>query len=414
MNTPLYIARRLKGDHSPHGKISRLGTRIATISVAISILVMIVALAIVRGFRTEIEAKAMGFTGQILMEAPGAGFVTESLPMSTQLSYLPALAQLPGVDHIQPFAISNGLVKTEQGIEGIQLKGVDASYRWDFFEQALVDGRLPELSDSLPSQEVLISRRMSDRLGLNTGDQMLVYFISQTVRMRRFTISGLYNAQLGDIDNHLIIGDIRITQPLNGWTSSQVSGLEIFLPARQSIETQQDLMESFIMEHSAEQDDGVVLQNVRRKFAHLYDWLNLLDMNVIILLGLMVLVAGFNMISGLLIMLFEKTSMIGLLKGMGMRDGQIRQCFLLRSASITAKGMAWGTVLAVAFCIVQSKTHLIKLDATSYFVDSVPIQLHVTDVLIADLGGMLVLMLLLLLPLQGIVKMSPSQAIKSK
>ncbi len=224
-NASVYIARKLKGDGTSVGKISRMGTRIATISVAVSVFTMILAIAIVRGFRTEIEKRAIGFTGEILMEAPGAGFVTEASPVSTALSYLPALKNHPEIYHIQEFVISYGIVRTEEALQAVSFKGVGLTYKWDFFEKHLKEGRLPVLTDTISSSEVLVSQRLSSMLGIGLNDVITMYFIGNNVRMRRFVVSGIYDAQLEDIDNHLVIGDIRHAQRLNGWREDQVSGL---------------------------------------------------------------------------------------------------------------------------------------------------------------------------------------------
>ena len=283
-----------------------MGTRIATFSVAVSVFTMILAVAIVQGFRKEIENKAVGFMGEILMEAPGAGFVTEPLPISNTLSYLPALAEHPEISHIQEFAVSYGIIRTEETMQAVSFKGVGADYCWDFFSRHLVSGSLPVYSDSLSSSQVLISARMASLLKLEVQDVVTLYFIGSSVKMRRFVVSGIYDAQLEDIDNHLILGDIRHAQRLNGWRGDQVSGMEIFLKNRKNLQTVQESMEDFIMTHSSDTDEGVVLRNIKRIYAHLYDWLDLMDINVVVLLTLMVLVAGFNMVSGLLILLFEK------------------------------------------------------------------------------------------------------------
>ena len=239
-----------------------------------------------------------------------------------------------------------------------------------------------------------------------------MYFIGENVRMRRFVISGIYDAQLEDIDNHLILGDIRHARKLNGWSDDQVSGVELFLKDSRNIEKKQEQIEEYIIRNTSDTDQGVVLRNIRKIYAHLYDWLDLMDINVAILLTLMILVGGFNMISGLLIMLVEKTSMIGLFKSMGMKDRQVRMSFLAHSFGIALRGVIWGTVLAVIFCIVQDTTHFLKLNPASYFVSSVPVSLIWWHVVLVDLLGIAAIMLLVQLPLRGIVRVSPDKAIR--
>ena len=414
MRVAVFLARKLKGDTTSTGKVSRMGTRIATFSVAVSVFTMILAVAIVQGFRKEIENKAVGFMGEILMEAPGAGFVTEPLPISNTLSYLPALAEHPEISHIQEFAVSYGIIRTEETMQAVSFKGVGADYCWDFFSRLLVSGSLPVYSDSLSSSQVLISARMASLLKLEVQDVVTLYFIGSSVKMRRFVVSGIYDAQLEDIDNHLILGDIRHAQRLNGWRGDQVSGMEIFLKNRKNLQTVQESMEDFIMTHSSDTDEGVVLRNIKRIYAHLYDWLDLMDINVVVLLTLMVLVAGFNMVSGLLILLFEKTSTIGLLKAVGMRDSTLRNMFLYNACGVALRGTLAGTVLAVAFLILQKTTHFIKLNPANYFVDSVPVFISWTQVVLIDAVAVAVLMLVLLIPLKSIAGISPGKAIRMR
>jgi len=391
-----------------------MGTRIATISVAVSVFTMILAIAIVRGFRTEIEKRAIGFTGEILMEAPGAGFVTEASPVSTALSYLPALKNHPEIYHIQEFVISYGIVRTEEALQAVSFKGVGLTYKWDFFEKHLTEGRLPVLTDTISSSEVLVSQRLSSMLGIGLEDVVTMYFIGNNVRMRRFVVCGIYDAQLEDVDNHLVIGDIRHAQRLNGWREDQVSGMELFLKDKDRPDTRLEEIEDFIIANSSDTDDGVVLRSIRRIYAHLYDWLDLMDINVVVLLTLMVLVAGFNMMSGLLILLFEKTSTIGLLKAVGMRDRHIRNSFLYNAAVVATRGMIAGTVLAGVFLVLQKTIQFIKLDPASYFVDSVPVDISWYHILAVDFAAVGILLLLLTLPLKSIIKISPDKAIRMR
>jgi len=348
------------------------------------------------------------------MEAPGAGFVTEAIPVSTNLSYLDELKSHPDVDYIQEFAVSYGIINTGESIQAVSLKGVGAGYRWDFFERHLKEGNIPVFTPDASSSEIMISRRLSALLEIGLQDVVTMYFIGDNVRMRRFIISGIYDAQLEDIDNHLVIGDIRHTQRLNGWREDQVSGMEIFLNDKNRIDIQQESIEDFIIANSADTDDGVVLRSVKRIYSHLYDWLDLMDINVVILLTLMVLVAGFNMMSGLLILLFEKTSAIGLFKAMGMKDRSIRNSFLYNAAGVALKGMTAGTVLAVIFLVIQKNTGMIPLDPSTYFVDTVPVDLLWYHVLLIDVAAVGLLLIVLMLPLKSIIRISPDKAIRMR
>ena len=414
MNVAVYIARKLKGDATSAGRISRMGTRIATISVAVSVFTMILSVAIVNGFRNEIENRAIGFTGEILMEAPGAGFVTDPIPVSNNLSYLPKLKQLPEIAHIQEFVMSYGIIRTDETLQAVSFKGVGQNYRWNFFSRHLKEGSIPVFPDTASSSQVLISHRLSSMLDIGIRDVITMYFIGENVRMRRFVVSGIYDAQLEDVDNHLIIGDIRHAQRLNGWHEDQVSGMEIFLSDRDRPEAKLDVIENFIITHSGDADDGVVLHSIRKICSHLYDWLDLMDINVAVLLTLMVLVAGFNMMSGLLILLFEKTSTIGVLKAMGMKDRSIRNSFLYNAVAVALRGMTAGTILALIFLFIQKTTHFIRLDPSSYFVDSVPVDISWIHILIIDIAAVGILLMILMPPLKSIIRISPDKAIRMR
>ena len=251
-------------------------------------------------------------------------------------------------------------------------------------------------------------------IGIDVDQVITMYFIGNSVRMRRFVVSGIYDAQLEDIDNHLVVGDIRHAQRLNGWREDQVSGMELFLTSKERLDAKQEEIEEFILEKTSDTDDGVVLKNIHRIYSHLYDWLDLMDINVVVLLTLMVLVAGFNMMSGLLILLFEKTATIGLLKAVGMRDRHIRNSFLYNAAVVAIRGMIAGTVLAVVFLIIQETTRFITLDPASYFVDSVPVDISWFHILTVDVIAVGMLLLILMLPLKSLIRISPDKAIRMR
>ena len=411
-STEFFIARRITTDKTHGTKLSRLTVRIATGSVAISVTVMLVAMAVLAGFQSEIRNKVVGLTGHIVLNNYDGNMSFEAAPIDIRRADIPALMQLKGVRHAQPIATKGGIIKTDDEIQGAVLKGVDETCDPQFFNSCLTAGEMPVYTDTALSNRVLVPLRLARQLRLDTGSRFDMYFIQNPPRVRRFTVGGIYNAQLDDMVNALIVCDINHIRTLNGWSREQASAVEVFtddfgqmLTVAETI----DDMQAFNMD-----DDGLRLkvQTVTDLYQFLFDWLNLIDMNVWIILVLMLLVGGFNMISGLLIMVFEKTSMIGLLKALGMRNAGVQRLFLYRAAFITLKGMAWGNLIAFTLGLLQQYFHFIPLDPVTYYVDSVPILFRPVSILLVNVFGFAGITLLLALPVLIISRISPDRTIK--
>jgi lipoprotein-releasing system permease protein len=413
-STEFFIARRITTDKTHGSRLSRLMVRIATGSVAISVTVMLVAMAVLAGFQSEIRDKAVGLTGHIVLSNYDGNMSFEAAPIDIHRADIPAIMQLRGVRHAQPVATKGGIIKTDDEIQGAVLKGVDETYNPQFFNSCLVAGAVPAYTDTALSNRVLVPLRLARQLRLDTGSRFDMYFIQNPPRVRRFTVGGIYNAQLDDMVNALIVCDINHIRALNGWSKAQASAVEVFTGDFEQMYTVAetiDDMQAFNMD-----DDGLRLkvQTVAGLYQFLFDWLNLLDMNVWIILVLMLLVGGFNMISGLLIMVFEKMSMIGLLKALGMRNAGIQRIFLYRTAFITLKGMLWGNLIAFTLALLQQHFHVIALDPVTYYVDSVPILLQPVPILLVNVFGFAGITLLLALPVLIISRISPDRTIKAE
>ena len=413
-STEFFIARRITVDKTNGTKLSRLMVYIATVSVAISLLVMLIAIMVLAGFQSEIRNKAVGLTGHIVLSNYDGNLSFEAAPIDISRADIPALMQLKGVRHAQPVATKGGIIKTDDEIQGAVLKGVDETYDPQFFNACLAAGEVPAYTDTALSNRVLLPLRLARQLQLDTGSRFDMYFIQNPPRVRRFTVGGIYNAQLDDMVNALIVCDINHIRALNGWSKEQASAVEVFIDDFEQMyavaETIDD-MQAFNMD-----DDGLRLkvQTVADLYQFLLDWLNLIDMNVWIILVLMLLVGGFNMISGLLIMVFEKTSMIGLLKALGMRNAGVQRLFLYRAAFITLKGMAWGNLMALTLGLLQQHFHFIPLDPVTYYVDSVPILFRPVSILLVNVFGFAGITLLLALPVLIISRISPDRTIKAE
>ena len=413
MNLNLFIAKKIKGSG-----LSSTSNGIACVSVAISIAVILAAVAISGGFKKEIGRRAAGFTGEILMTVPGMDYMNDVYPLQADLSYLPDIERIPGVKAVSEAAYKPGMIKAENDVHGVMFKGVDSTYSLDFFADFLTEGSLPDFSGQRMSDQVLISKRLATMLGYGVGDRISVYFIGEQVRVRRLVISGLYEIQLEDLDERLALMDIRQIRRLNGWDEHDVSCLEISLggdggkaAARRRAEVY-DAIGEIIMAKDQPLDAPVVVRQISEIYPGLFDWLALLDLNVLVVMVLMMAVAGFNMISGLLIILFERISMIGLLKSLGMRTSSICKIFIFRGGAIVLKGMVWGNALALVVLLLQKWLKIITLDPDNYFVNFVPVEISLYHILLVDAAAFAVMLLIMILPSLFISGVSPDRTLK--
>ena len=390
---------------------SRTSNTIAWISVGLSVAIMIVAIAVVSGFKQEIRSRVTGFMGSVMLVQPGQTPINEHYPFSENLTYRETLQAEPGVTDVAGVAWRSGLIKTDTNIDGLYFKGVDSLYKLDFFRDCLVEGELPDYHGRI-SNDILLSRPTAQKLGFSVGDDVVAYFIGEEVKVRKFRLCGLYEAGLEEIDNRMALADRRHVQRLNGWAGDEVSSIEIRLRPDVPIERMADRIDEFVFAHAGEDDTALYVTQVKKLYGHLFDWLTLLDFNVLMILALMVVVAGFNMISALLIILFEKISTIGLLKALGMTSREVGKVFLLRAWQLVAKGMLWGNVVGIAICLIQQWTKLIKLYPASYFVNAVPIHLSIGQLLLLNLAAAALLMLLISLSTRFISRISPDRTMR--
>ncbi len=408
MRVTRFIASGLaRGD----GSLSRTSNTIAWVSVALSIAIMIVALAVVAGFKAEIRDRATGFMGSVMLVQPGQSPLNELYPFSEQLSYREALAAAPGVAGVSGVAWRSGLIKTDDNIGGLSFKGVDSLYDFSFFANCLVDGALPDYHGRI-SNDILISRTTANSLGFHTGDDVVVYFIGEEVKVRKFRLCGIYDAGLEEINSKMAVADRRQIQRLNGWQPDEVSSVEIRLAPGTPIEAATDRIENLIFSQMQDGDRALFVTNVKKLYGHLFDWLALLDLNVLMILLLMIAVAGFNMLSALLIILFEQISTIGLLKAMGMTTKEVGKVFLYRAGALVGKGMLWGNVLGLGICLIQRYTHVLKLDPVNYFVSFVPIKLQLPQIILLNIIAAVLLMLLISLSTRFIARVSPDKTMR--
>jgi lipoprotein-releasing system permease protein len=320
------------------------------------------------------------------------------------------------VERVSGVAYRQGVIKGEEEISGLMLKGVDSLYNLESYSGSLLQGALPKLNGKAPSNEVVISRSLADALKLDAGDKITAYFPDEQLKVRRFTISGVFDTGLEQFDKYLAIGDIRQVVRLNGWGDNQLSGYEIFLNNEAAGVTleQEDAIAQVIYENSLTEDSQVAATVLQQKYYTFFDWLNLLDLNVVIVLSLMIAVAGFNMVSSLLIMLFERISQIGLLNALGMTNRAVAKVFIAKAAMVVLQGMLWGNLLGVGFCVLQGKYHILKLDPDNYFVPWVPVSIEASSVVVMNLVAFAAIMAIMLLPCLFISKVDPATTMRVK
>ena len=414
MNTELFIARRLFSSKDQTQRLSRRIVRLAVAGISLGMVVMILAVAIVIGFQKEVESKVDGFAAhlQIVNYDSNQSYQTE--PVNRKQDFLNRLRSMPGVRHVQQFVTKPGMIKTNDEIQGVVLKGITSDFDWSFFEQNKVAGTQIRL-DSARSDQVWISEQLSDLLKLKLGDRFRMYFLNEgekLPRIRRFTVGGIYRTGLEEFDLMFVLADMRHVQSLNSWTDDQISGYEVFLNDLDRLDEMEFSIRSLAMSTLKENDPLMQVVNVRYKFPEIFDWLNLLDMNVWIILVLMVAVAGFNMISGLLVIILERTQMIGILKSMGAANVNIRKIFLYLSAFLVGEGLLWGNLLGITLCLIQYYLKVIHLDPASYYVSTVPVDLSVVNLLLLNLGALLVTMLMLIAPSYFVGRIAPEKTIR--
>lgn len=412
MNLSLFIARRIYFSKDQERKVTPPAVRIAMIGIALGLAVMILSVAIVVGFKKEVRNKVIGFGSHIQISNFDNNASYESSPIAVSDTLLASLRAFPGVRHVEAFATKPGILKTDEDFQGIVLKGVDADFDWTFFRSNLIQGDTLTLYSDKTSTDVLISRYLSDLLRLQVGDSFLTYFVQDDVRARKFHVTGIYETGFVDYDKLFVLADIRQIRRLNGWDADQVSGLELLVEDWDRVDT---VSEELFYRMEMEQDrfgNTYFVRSIKELNPMIFSWLDVLDINVVVILVLMMAVAGFTMISGLLIIILERTQMIGLLKAMGADNTRIRHIFLYVSFFLIGKGMLWGNVIGVLLCVVQHRWGIVSLDPSVYYLNAVPIDLNPIAWLLLNLGALTVSMLMMLGPSFLITRIDPAKSIR--
>jgi len=398
-----FIVKKLALNPSP--SFSRFIIRIAVAAVALSLTVMIVATSMVRGFQKEIKQKVYGFWGHIHVTKFNADRKQDAEPLSIQRDFYPSLEDQEGIEHVQAYANKAGIIKSNEQIEGIILKGVAPDFNWQFFREYLVAGEIFQVTDTSAKDQVVISRYTADRLHLEVGDPFLVYFIQDPPRVRKLTISGIYDSGLGEFDKFYALVDIGHIRDLNGWEEDQVGGFEVFIDDVEQLQQRSDDVYKAI-------GPDLYAESIQNKIPNIFDWLQLQNTNEVVILVLMVLVASINMISVLLILILERTNMIGILKAFGATNWTIRKVFILNAAYIIGLGLVWGNVLGLGICFIQDYFEVITLPQKSYYVSVAPIYINPLNILLVNAGTLVICTLSIVMPTYLVSRINPIKAIR--
>lgn len=413
MNLSFFIAKRIYSDKGDKRKVSRPAIHIATAGVAIGLAVMILTVSVVLGFKHTIRDKVIGFGSHIQV----ANFLTmqssDPYPICIDDSIMRVIKGIEGVAHVERFALTQGILKTDEDFLGISFKGIGPEYDLSFIKSNLKSGSLPSFSDSANKGNLLLSSATADKMNLKTGDKVYAYFISDTgVKMRRFTVSGIFQTNMSQFDNSLCFTDLYTARKLNNWDGQLCSGAEVRVADLQLIDAVASRIADKVNRTTDHEGNIFSSQTIYESYPQIFSWLSLLDVNVWIILALMICVAGFTMISGLLIIILERTQMIGVLKALGMKGASVRHTFLWFAVFIIGKGMFIGDLLAAAIIVLQRQTGFISLDPTTYYVSEAPTEVNLPAFLLVNAATLLISVLVLVGPSFLISHIHPAKSMR--
>ena len=407
MNSSIFIAKRLFTAKENNNNYTRPIIRIAILAIAISVAVMILSVFILSGFKDNISNKVIGFGSHIKITKFNNNQSFENDPIDFNLEIYDKIKNLDFVNHINIYATKAGIIKNDVDIHGIVLKGVSGDYNWEFFKNNLISGDIPNIKDStkIPSDDILISESISKKLNIKLGEELVIYFIQNPARVRKFKVSGIYKTALSEFDDITAIADLNHLIKLNNWNTNQIGGYEIKTKDFDNVSSYTTKIDELI-------DFDLKAQNSKDLNPQIFDWLRLQDFNVVIILILMLLVGCVNMVTSLLIIILEKSKFIGVLKAIGLSNWNIRKIFIYNSLYILLNGLFWANLVVILFTFFQKRFHLISLDETIYFMSSVPVKFDVFSMFIINIGTIIVCYLVLIIPTILIAKISPAKSIR--
>lgn len=411
MNIEYFIAKRLSLGKEAKRYVSRSIVRFASVSIALGLAAMIITVAVVTGFKNKISYKVFGFGSHIQIVNFDGNSSYETIPIIANKNIVTDLSKIPEIEHVQAFATKPAIIKTYIENQGVVLKGIDKDFDWTFFKDNLVSGEIFRIGDTT-TNNILISKYQASLLKLKPGDEIAMYFIQDPPRVRRLKVAGIYETGLEEFDKIFVIGDIKHIQKLNNWKPNEITGYEIALTSFKKIDQITPQVRSIVGLKLNPDGSGLKVTDIKEKNIQIFDWLRLQNMNVWIILALMILVAGFNMISGLLILILERTNMIGLLKSLGASNSFIARIFLYQSSFLIFKGLFWGNIIGIVICYLQYHFQFIKLDQSSYFLSSVPINLNIFHLILLNIGTTILTLTMLTLPSLIISRVTPESTLR--
>ena len=403
MNISFFIAKRLIGKNEH--RFSRPVISIAITAIALSLTVMLMSIAILKGFQNEITDKVIGFSSHIQVSNFSNGNSYESTLLNHTDSLKLSLLKIKGIKHIQSYATKAGIIKTDKEIHGVVMKGLNSDFNSTFIKKILMQGNIPSFGELKRSNNVLISQTIANQLKLKIGDNFQMYFIQQPVRVRQFKIAGIYDSGIAEFDEILVLGDIRHIQKLNNWAANDIGGLEIQL---QDFED----LEKINQEVYSNLDFDLNARTVVENNPQLFDWLDLQNINVQVILILMLIIGAINMMTALFILILEQSQLIGTLKALGSQSWHIRKVFIYHSLYLILKGMFWGNLIGISLCWIQKKFKILELDKSTYYMSYMPVDLNFIHILLLNVGTFYLCWLMLIIPSYLISKINPIKAIR--
>ncbi len=414
MNFPLFIARRISFSKSNKKKLSSSVLKIAVGVVTVGMAVMLVTVSVVTGFKKEIYLKIIGFQSHITIKNRDINETFESAPISRLQDFYDILVQNEGIKHIQIFSTKPGIIKAHEEVAGIVLKGVGPDYSRDFIDKHIVEGNFPVFNQYKAGNEILISQKTANLLNYHLGDKMDIFFIQDPPKARRFIVSGIFKTGMEESDKLFAFCDIRQITNVNDWKEDQISGFEILINDMDELEKMTETVENEVL--GVITPDGQMLQvgNFMKDNEFIVQWLNLSDTNVAVILTLMIIVAILSMIAALLVIILERTNMIGILKTAGADNAKIIKIFIYNGSLLIVKGILLGNLIGLTLLYIQDQYKIIPLDPTSYYVDSVPVDFNVLNILLLNIGTITISTIVLLLPALLVARIDPSKTVHYK
>ncbi len=410
---PLFLARKIYGSDDKNQKVSKPAIRIATLGVAIGLAVMIITVGVVYGFKHSIRDKAIGFGSHIQVENFMSMQSGDPYPICMDDSLINVLKNINGINHVGRYTLTQGILKTDSDFLGIVFKGIGEEYDTQFLAQNIIEGEMPKFSARKSSNKILVSKTIADKLHLKTGDRLFAYFVcTDDVRVRRFTVSGIYETNMSHFDQVICIADLYTTNKLNGWEPKQCSGAEIEVSDFTRLEQVAQEMVEKVNRTTDHNGETISTQTIFEAYPQIFTWLDLLDINVWIILALMTCVAGFTMISGLLIIILERTQMIGILKALGARNSTVRHTFLWFATFIITRGLLLGNIIGIGLLLLQKYTGVVTLDPKTYYVSEVPVEINIPIFLAINAATLAISVMVLVAPSYLVAHIQPSKSMR--